>query len=118
MINNIYVFSKKLKVGKKASYSIFQKYQLTGCATKLPRLGLSRLLINVQLDDSSSGTLYQLPQAIKVTYMTGSDLTGRKIICVAEFTGHQAQHNNLINGKNRRAWLGSALKHVDEPVSC
>ena len=118
MINSICDFSKMLKVGKTAVYSVFQKYQLTGCATKLPRLGLSRLLITVQLDGSSSRTLYQLPQTIKVTYMTGSDLTGRKIICVAELTGHQAQHNNLINGKNRRAWLGSALKHVDELVSC
>ena len=50
--------------------------------------------------------------------MTGSDLSGRKILRAAKFTGRQAQHNNLINGKNRRAWLGSALKHVDELVSC
>ena len=118
MINSICDISKMLKIGKTAVYSVFQKYQLTGSATKLPRLCLSGLLITVQLGESSSRTLYQPLKVIKVTYMTGSDLTGRKIICVAELTGHQAQHNNLINGKNRRAWLGSALKHVDELVSC
>ena len=106
MMNSVCGFSKMLKVGKTAAYSVFQKYQLNGCATKLPRLGFSRLLITVQLDGSSSRTLYQLPQAIKITYMTGSDLSGRKIICAAKFTGRQAQHNNLINGKNRRAGLG------------
>ena len=118
MIDSICDLSKILKVGKTAMYSIFQKYQQTGSASKLPRLGLSRLLITVQFDDLSSRTLYQLAQAIKVTYMTGSGLTGRKTICAAEFTGRQAQRKNLINGKNRRAWLGSALKHVDKPVSC
>ena len=107
MINNIYVFSKKLKVGKKASYSIFQKYHLTGCATKLPRLGLSRLPITVQLNDS----------AIKVAYVTGIDLTGRETICAAEFTGRQAQCKNFMNGKNRQAGLGFALKHANKPVS-
>ena len=94
MINSVCDFSKMLKVGKTAAYSVFQKYLLTGCTTKLPRLGRSRLLITVQLEGSSGRTLYQLPQAIKVTYMTGSDQTGRKIICVAEFTGHQVQHHN------------------------
>ena len=62
MINSICDISKILKIGKTAMYSVFQKYQLTGSATKLPRLGLSRLLITVQLDDSSRRTLYQLPK--------------------------------------------------------
>ena len=33
----------------------------------------------MQLDGSSSRTLYQLSQAIIGTFMTGSDLTGRNI---------------------------------------
>ena len=62
MMNSICDLSKMLKVGNIAAYSVFQKYQLTGCATKLPRLGLSRLLITVQLDESLRRTLYHLPQ--------------------------------------------------------
>ena len=37
-------------------------------------------------------TAQRLNQAIKVAYVTGSDLTERKIICAAEFTVRQAQH--------------------------
>ena len=62
MINSIYDISKMLEIGKTAVYSVFQKYQLTGSATKLPRLGLSRLLKIVQLYESLRRTLYQLPQ--------------------------------------------------------
>ena len=79
MMNSICDFSKMLKVEKTAAYSVFQNYQLTCCATKLPRLGLSRLLITVQLDGSSSRSLYQLPQATIVTYMNGSELLEGKL---------------------------------------
>ena len=104
MMNSVCGFSKMLKVGKTAAYSVFQKYQLTGCATKLPRLGLSRLLITMQLDGSSSRTLYQLPQAITVTYMTGSDITGRKFICVAE--SRDVRHSTIIWSMARTDELG------------
>ena len=40
------------------------------------------------------------------------------MICAAEFTVRQAQRKNLINGKNRQAGLGSALKHADKQVAC
>ena len=80
---------------KTALYSVFQKYLLTWRKNKLPRLGLSRPLkkgaIGWFIEKNPTSITQGLNQAIEVAYVTGSDLTGRKMICAAEFTGQQVQ---------------------------
>ena len=89
----------------------------------LAYLGFESMEVDENCMRHVSFGLHPLSVSTLLSNFTGWNITKNntcltQCICVAEFTGRQAQHNNLNNGKNRRAWLGSALKHVDKPVSC